>query len=206
MANDTHPPGDRRLHFPATARNRGPILDALAPHLAGAARALEVASGSGEHVAYLAPRFPDTVWLPSDPAPPHRASIAAWTAGLENVEPPRDLDVTASPWGLAPVDAVLCVNLIHIAPWAACLGVLAGAAEVLCPDGFLYLYGPFTRDGRHTADSNARFDANLRAQNPAWGVRDLGAVDAAARDRGLAIDATAPMPANNLSVFLRRKV
>jgi SAM-dependent methyltransferase len=196
---------DARRYAPATLRNRAAITAVLADHLPATGHVLEVASGSGEHAAHFAAAFPALVFHPTDPDPSARASIAAWTAvaGLGNLRPPDALDASIGPWPDGPFDAVLCVNMIHIAPWAACVGLLAGTARVLAPTGFLYLYGPFQRDGRHTAPSNAEFDASLRARDPAWGVRDLGDVAEEALKSGLTVTDLVEMPANNLSVVLR---
>lgn len=196
--------GDVRRQAPAVARNREPILAVLRDHLPASGTALEIASGSGEHAVAFAAAFPGMIWQPSDPDPANRASIAAWIAsdGGPNLLPPLALDATAEIWPLATADAVLCINMIHIAPWAACLGLLRGAARLLSPGGLLYLYGPFKRDGAHTAPSNAAFDESLRARDPAWGVRDLGDVIAAAE--GFASPTVVAMPANNLSVLFRR--
>ncbi len=195
---------DARRFAPAAARNREPILAVLREHLPASGTALEIASGSGEHAVAFAAAFPSLVWQPSDPDPANRASIAAWIAaeGTPNLLPPIDLDATAEIWPLATADAVVCINMIHIAPWAACLGLLRGAARLLAPGGLLYLYGPFKRDSAHTAPSNAAFDESLRARDPAWGIRDLGEVSEAAA--GFARPAVVAMPANNLSVLFRR--
>jgi SAM-dependent methyltransferase len=196
--------GDARRFAPAAARNREPILDVLRAHLPASGTALEIASGSGEHAVAFAAAFPTLVWQPSDPDPANRESIAAWiaAAGAPNLLPPIDLDTTGEVWPLATADAVVCINMIHIAPWDACLGLMRGAARLLAPGGLLYLYGPFMRDGAHTAPSNAAFDESLRARDPAWGVRDLGEVSEAAQ--GFARPAVIAMPANNLSVLFRR--
>ena len=198
---------DRRLYFAAAARNRQPILDVLQEHLPPRGLALEVASGSGEHVVHFAQACPDLVFQPSDPDPAHRASIDAWTValGLANVRPAIDLDAMAPTWPVAAANAVLCSNMIHIAPWAATVGLVRGAGRIVPPGGVLYLYGPYRRGGRHTAPSNAAFDADLRARNPGWGVRDLEAVAAEAETNGLALDRVIPMPANNLSLLLVRQ-
>jgi hypothetical protein len=199
---------DRRLYFPAAARNRQPILDVLKEHLPPRGLALEVASGSGEHVVHFAQACPDLAFQPSDPDPAHRASIDAWTAalGLPNVRPAVDLDATAQKWPVAQANAVLCSNMIHIAPWAAAVGLVRGAGRIVPPGGVLYLYGPYKRGGRHTAPSNAAFDASLRAQNTTWGVRDLEAVADLAAAEGFAAPIIVEMPANNLSLVLKKPV
>ena len=197
---------DPRLSSPAVFRNRGPILDILRMVLPTRGVILEVASGSGEHVSYFAERLPALEWQPSDRSPVARASIAAWTAadGLTNVRPPLDLDASALPWPVSAADAILAINMVHISPWAATQGLLREAARLLPPGGLLYLYGPFIQAGIALAPSNAAFDADLRDRNIAWGLRDLAAVAAAAAESGLTIEAVLPMPANNLSVIVRR--
>jgi SAM-dependent methyltransferase len=200
--------GDVRLSAPAAARNRQPILDALKPHLPPRGLVLEVASGTGEHVVHFVQACPALTFQPSDPDPQHRASIDAWSAGmgLANVRPAIALDVTAEVWPVEAADALVCINMIHIAPWTAAEGLMRGAGRVLPPGGLLYLYGPYRRGGQHTAPSNAAFDAGLRAQNPAWGVRDLEAVAALAAAQGLGEPLILEMPANNLSLVFRKAV
>jgi SAM-dependent methyltransferase len=195
-----------RRSAPAAQRNRAPILDVLKLYLPPAGTALEIASGTGEHAVAFAAAFPGIVWHPSDPDPANRETIAEWIAaeGGSNIRPPVDLDATAGQWPLAATDAVVCINMIHIAPWAACLGLLRGAARTLAPGGLLYLYGPYKRDGQHTAPSNAAFDESLRARNPEWGVRDLADVSAEAAVAGFGTPGIIEMPANNLSVLFRR--
>lgn len=193
-------------HAPATARNQGPILSVLRNVLPRDGTVLEIASGTGQHAAAFAAAFPGLVWQPSDPDPVARASTAAWAeeSGLANLRPPLDIDVCRPEWPAmidGPVAAILCINMIHIAPWTACEGLMRGAGKLLQPGGPLYLYGAFRRDGAHTAPSNAEFDRALRAQNPEWGVRDLEAVVACAQSQGLALQETVAMPANNLSVI-----
>ena len=197
---------DARLSSPAVLRNRGPILDILRHLLPAQGVILEVASGSGEHITYLAEQLPALEWQPSDPSPTARASIAAWTAAdrLTNVRAPLDLDASALPWPVSAADAILAINLVHISPWAATQGLLREAARLLPPGGLLYLYGPFIQAGIPLAPSNAAFDADLRDRNVAWGLRELAAVEAAAATSGLKIETVLPMPANNLSVILRR--
>ncbi|MDH5748144.1 MAG: class I SAM-dependent methyltransferase [Rhodospirillales bacterium] len=198
---------DKRVHAPATARNRDPILAVLRRIFPESGRVLEVASGSGEHAAYFAPRLPGLTWQPSDPDPAHCASIAAWAdhGNAANLRAPMTLDVLANPWPVTQADAVVCINMIHIAPWDCCLGLLDGAARILGPGGVLYLYGPYRIGGRHTAPSNESFDAWLTDQNPSWGVRDLDRVREEADGRGLKLMETVEMPANNLSVIFRKE-
>jgi cyclopropane fatty-acyl-phospholipid synthase-like methyltransferase len=195
-----------RLQSPSAARNRDPILAVLRQHLDGAHTVLEIASGSGEHVVHFAAALPGVTFQPTDPDGPSRASVDAWVAerGLANVRPALALDVTAQPWPVAEADAVVCINMIHISPWAATLGLMRGAALVLPAGGVLFLYGPYRRSGAHTADSNAAFDENLRGRNPAWGIRDLEAVADAAKAEGFGAPAVVAMPANNFSVIFRR--
>jgi len=198
---------DARLYAPAAARNQEPILAVLKRCLPARGLVLEVASGSGEHIAYFAQGSgPDLIFQPSDPDASARASIDAWAAslGLRNVRPAMALDAAADVWPIRSADAVLCINMIHIAPWDAAAGLVRGAARVLTPGGLLYLYGPFRRDGRHAALSNEAFDEDLQAQNPAWGVRDLEAVAALAEAQRFAPPVIEAMPANNLSLTFRR--
>jgi hypothetical protein len=199
-----------RQYAPAAERNTGPILAALGPHLPSVGTILEIGSGTGQHVIAFAAAHPELSWLPSDPDPAARASIAAWTAAadLANVGAPLDVDVMAEDWTRAldtPLQGLVCINLLHIAPWGACAGLMAGAGPLLERGAPLYLYGPFKQGGRHTAPSNAQFDRYLRMYDPAWGVRDLEAVVGCATDCGLDLVGQVPMPANNLSVILRRR-
>lgn len=191
---------------PAALRNRGPIEAVLREVLPASGRVLEIASGSGEHVVAFAAAFPALEWQPSDPDGEALASIDAWAAevGLSNLRPALRLDASEWPWPTEPPAAIVCINMIHIAPWAACLGLMRGAGELLPPGGLLYLYGPMTIDGRFTAASNAEFDASLRARDPAWGVRDVEAVAAAGRARGLELTRVVAMPANNASLIFAR--
>jgi hypothetical protein len=195
-----------RLHAPATARNRQPILDVLRRHLPDEGLVLEVASGSGEHVMHFAAALPHLVFQPSDPDSEARASIDDWArdSGLANVRPAVALDAQQAAWPVAQADAVLCSNMIHIAPWAAATGLIAGAGRLLSADGLLYLYGPYRRGGRHTAPSNDAFDRDLRRRNPAWGVRDLEDVATCAHKEGFGAPEIVEMPANNLSLVFRR--
>ncbi|UZQ54154.1 class I SAM-dependent methyltransferase [Trichothermofontia sichuanensis B231] len=211
-----------RQHAPATYRNRDPILAVLQDVLPPDGTILEISSGTGEHAVFLAPRLAPRAWLPSDPNPVARASIAAWRDHLPspNLYPPIALDTEDTCWPVEqsplpttlagldlqqmPIRAIVNINMIHIAPWSACLGLFAGAARILPVGGILYLYGPFMQNGRHTAPSNAEFDATLRARNPAWGVRDLDAVTAVAATHHFSLHKTVPMPANNLSVVFEK--
>ncbi len=195
-----------RRHAPAAARNRGPILDVLRPSLPSDGLVLEVASGTGEHVVHFAAALPHLVFQPSDPDETARASIDDWAAnsGLANIRPAMALDAEAGAWPVARANAVLCSNMIHIAPWSAAVGLVAGAARVLSEDGVLFLYGPYRRGGRHTAPSNEAFDRDLRRRDADWGVRDIEAVAALAASRGFAAPEIVEMPANNLSVMFRR--
>lgn len=197
---------DPRLDYPATGRNREAILAVLRQVLPNSGTVLEVASGSGQHVAFFAAAFPGLHWRPSDRDESVFPSIQAWTKGLANVAEPMHLDATAMNWPIDSVDAVICANMIHIAPWAACLGLLDGVSGSLCADGPLCLYGPFMRGGAHTASSNEAFDRRLVSRDPSWGVRDLDTIEEEAKRRGLALDCVFDMPANNLSVVFRRRV
>jgi SAM-dependent methyltransferase len=197
---------DPRFYRPHVPRNRDPILDVLRRVLPAQGLVLEIASGSGEHGVHFAKGLPALTWQPTDPDAAALASIAAHRAdaALPNLLAPLRLDVTAESWPVERADALLCINMIHISPWAASEALFAGAARVLRPGGIVYLYGPYRIDGRHTAPSNEAFDAQLRAQNAAWGVRDLADVTALAKSCGLAFVETVAMPANNLSVVFRR--
>jgi hypothetical protein len=193
-----------RLYSPAAERNRQPILEQLQRLLPARGRALEIASGSGQHVAHLAAGLPGWTWQPSDRHAEGFASIADWCAGLANVAAPCVLDVTAPVWPVGEVDAIYCANMLHASPWATCAGLMNGARRHLAADGLLITYGPYRVGGAHTADSNAAFDADLRARDPAWGVRDLEAVEQAAQAAGLRLQERMAMPSNNqLLVFTR---
>jgi hypothetical protein len=204
-------PNDLRKYAPATQRNREPILEVLQRVLPPKGVILEIASGTGEHAAFFAPRLSPRQWLPSDPNPELRDSIASWREIVpgDNLYPPLDLDVRESVWSVerdfsgSAIAAIVNINMIHISPWSACLGLMAGAGRILPSGGILYLYGPFKQNSQHTAPSNAAFDASLRSQNPEWGVRDLEEVVAAASDQKLNWVETIPMPANNLSVVFK---
>lgn len=197
--------GVTRKHAPATLRNRDAIVDVLRQVLPATGVALEIASGSGEHVAHFAAAFPALTFQPSDPDPTCRGSIAVWTAGARNIVPPIDLDAASPDWPIDHADALLCINMVHICPWSATRGLFAGAARTLAPGAPLYLYGPFRRAGIATAPSNEAFDVSLKSRNPDWGLRDLAAVTATAEAVGFAFDRVTDMPANNLSVVYRQR-
>lgn len=183
------PDGGPALHAPAASRNRDPILAVLARVLPGEGSVLEVASGTGEHAVHFARALPRLTWQPSDPDPAMRASIAAHAraAGLPNLLAPLPLDAREPGWPLSRADAVVSINMIHIAPWSAALGLLAGAGSLLPEGGCLVLYGPFRVEGVEIAPSNAAFDASLRARDLEWGLRELGAVAAEAARHQLAL-------------------
>ncbi|WP_439567883.1 DUF938 domain-containing protein [Sphingopyxis sp.] len=203
-------PGDggsgEKRHAPATLRNREAIAAVLAEWLPAGGTVLEVASGSGEHIVHFAATFPALRWQPSDPDPAGLVSIAAWCAEalLANIAPPLALDASTDDWPAKQADAVLCINMVHISPWAATLGLFAGAARLLTPGAPLILYGPYIEPDGPTADSNLAFDASLRMRDPAWGLRRTDDVKAAAAAAGLAFAARRTMPANNLMLLFRR--
>lgn len=193
---------DPRQSAPSALRNRGPILDVLRGVLPAGGTVLEVASGTGEHVVHFAANLPGLVFQPSNRDAAGRASIDAWAVGLPNIRPAIDLDVTQD-WPDAMFDAVLCINMIHIAPWEAGLALLGGAARVLRPGGVLVLYGPY-RVGGTMVESNLAFDLDLRTRDASWGIRDLETVTEAAATCGFRGPAVTPMPANNLTVVFHR--
>jgi hypothetical protein len=198
---------DARLHSPACERNREPILRVLEETLPAEGLVLEIASGTGMHAVYFARHLSSIAWQPSDADDASLASIEAWRRAepSENLRAPIRLDVLALPWPIERADAIFNANMIHISPWETTLALFDGAARVLSGEGApLILYGPFLRDGRHTAESNAAFDASLRARDPRWGVRDLDVVADVARERGFVRERVVEMPANNLSVVFRR--
>jgi SAM-dependent methyltransferase len=197
---------DRRLYFPHVARNRDPIFEVLRRVLPRQGLVLEIASGGGEHAAYFAENLPGLLWQPTDANAEMFESIGAHraAAGVANLLAPLHLDVTSRQWPVERADAMVCCNMIHISPWAATEGLIAGAGRTLARGGLLYLYGPYKIGGGHTAPSNEDFDASLRARNPLWGVRDLTDVSSLAKRHGLALEETVPMPANNLSAIFRR--
>ncbi len=208
---DSDPDSDPRLDYPATGRNRDAILDVLARVLPTAGTMLEIASGSGQHVSYFARHLPALRWQPSDPNAGMFPSIQAWVnheAVSKTVNPPLNIDARADIWPVGRINdlnAVLSINMIHIAPWEACLGLLKNAGRILKADGVLYLYGPFKVGGQHTAPSNAAFDQSLQQQNAGWGVRNLDEVAELALNEGFQLAESVRMPANNLSVIFKRK-
>ena len=205
-------PEEGRLDAPAFHRNHEAIWGAIAAFMAGArGDVLEVGSGTGQHAADFARRAPQLTWWPSDILPSHLASIEGWRrqAGLANLREPQRIDLTDAAWTWrgdagSTLTAILCINTLHISPWRMSQNLIAGAGRLLRPDGRLFIYGPFKRDGAHTAPSNAAFDATLRAENPEWGVRDVGDLSALAHAAGLTLVNIAPMPANNLVLAFAR--
>jgi SAM-dependent methyltransferase len=197
---------DERRSAPATGRNREPILAVLRHELPTRGLVLEVASGTGEHAVHFARALPGLVWQPSDPSPDALRSIAAWSkaAGLDNILPPITLDAAAPLWPIARADALVCINMVHISPWYVTEGLMRGAGQLLGAGAPLCLYGPYRRAGCVIASSNAAFDHDLRSRNPDWGLRDLEAVAALAEAQGLQLERVVDMPANNLTVVLRR--
>lgn len=187
-------------------RNKEPIADVLRRVLPSQGLVLEIASGTGQHVVHFAKAFPGLAWQPSDADAELREAAASRIRDeqLANVRPPIALDVRKHPWPVQAADAIVCINMIHIAPWAATLGLFEGAKAVLRQQHVMFMYGPYRRHGRHTAESNARFDADLRARDAAWGVRDLEAVSEVAGRAGFALTEIVEMPANNLSLVFAR--
>ncbi len=207
---DSHPA--LRQHSPSAERNRAPILAVLREVLPATGRVLEIASGTGQHAVCFAGALPGLDWQPSDLDADARASIAAWVAhaGLANVRAPLALDVHQQDWGVHTqdkhdkLDAVVCINMIHISPWSATQALFAGASRRLAVGGVLYLYGPYKRGGAQTSPSNDAFDQQLRSRDPAWGVRDMEAVVALGASVGLVCDEPIAMPANNFSLVFRK--
>ncbi|HEX5128275.1 MAG TPA: DUF938 domain-containing protein [Usitatibacter sp.] len=198
---------DARETAPSAERNKQPILDVLARVRPPAGLVLEIGSGTGQHVAHFARALPKLTFQPSEMDAGKHASIAAWTSHerLGNVRPPLAFDVTRLPWPVEGADAIVCINVIHISPWEATLGLMRGAGAMLQAGGVLVTYGPYRRGGAQTAPSNEAFDASLRQRDPRWGVRDLEAVAAAAAENGLELEETVPMPANNFTLVFRKR-
>ena len=203
---DPQPVPEGGLHAAATERNRDPILAVLRLVLPPTGLVLEIASGTGQHVAYFARALPELRGQPSDASSAHLESIRAWSAasGADNITSPLLLDVERAPWPIAHADAVLSINMIHIAPWSAAEALFRGAARLLPRAGVLYLYGPFKRGGQHTASSNERFDERLRGEDPRWGVRDVDELAVLATSLGFELGEIIAMPANNFSLVYRR--
>ncbi|RDJ27448.1 DUF938 domain-containing protein [Bosea caraganae] len=197
---------DQRLSAPSALRNREPILAVLRDALPASGLVLEIASGSGEHVVHFAAALPGLTFQPSDPTAEALASIAAHAgdSGLPNIRPPLQLDAAAADWPLKAADAIICINMIHIAPWSAAEGLIAQAGRILPGGGVLCLYGPYRRPGRELEPGNLAFDESLRSRNPEWGLRELDAVAALAAASGFAAPEVIEMPANNLSLVFRR--
>ena len=205
-------PNDGRLYAPATERNREPILEVLERVLPNPGIVLEIASGTGEHASFFAPKLAPRRWWPSDIGAPMIKSIAAWqrATNARYLLPPIELDVREQPWPVEAdqkrsIDAIVNINMIHIAPWKACESLIAGAERVLPEQGVLYLYGPFKRHGQHTAPSNETFDNWLKEQTPDWGVRDLEAVEGVAKVHHLILQEIIAMPANNFSLVFQKQ-
>ena len=205
-AGDSEAAGER-LIFQSAERNKGPILEVLTGVLPAAGTVLEIASGTGQHVVHFAAALPRLHWQPSDPDAELRESIRRHTAasGLENIGPPLDLDVFTQSWPVSNADALVAINMLHVAPWPATAALFTGAATLLASGSVLVTYGPYRRDGAHTSAGNAAFDTQLRAQHANWGIRELEAVTAEAESAGFDRSDVVAMPANNLClVFLRR--
>jgi SAM-dependent methyltransferase len=200
------PGSDARRHWPAAERNKDAILGVLKRVLPKNGLVLEIASGTGQHVSHFAAALPALEWQPSEPDAEMHASIAAWieAESLKNVRPPIALDVGRQPWPVERADAIVCCNMIHIAPWHATLDLMRGAGQMLASGGLLFLYGPYRRGGAHTAPSNEAFDATLRTRNADWGLRDLESVEEIARSQGFTLDEVVAMPSNNFSIIFRR--
>lgn len=198
---------DQKLTSPAALRNRDPIADLLRHVLPQSGTVIELASGSGEHVIHFASLFPHLIWQPSDPSQEARVSIEEWvkTHDISNVLPPLDIDASSQNWPVERADAMIAINMVHISPWPATQGLLAGAGKLLPSGGTLILYGPYRRDGQMLVPSNVEFDASLRARNPAWGIRLLEDVASLAEQSGLALTSVTEMPANNLGVVFTRQ-
>ena len=201
---------DAKRYAPATQRNREAILKVLQKHLPSQGNILEIASGTGEHAVFFADNLPNLHWYPSDRDPELRASIATWREEYPspNLHPPLSIDATTKPWQVETeqinIDAVVNINMIHISPWSACLGLMAGVGRILPAGGVLYLYGPYQKAGKHTAPSNHAFDQSLRDRNPDWGVRNLEDVITAAAENKLIFQEAIAMPANNFSVIFTK--
>lgn len=193
--------------WPAPDRNKAPILEVLSRVFPKQGRALEIASGSGQHAVHFATHLPGLTWIPSDVDEDNLASVRAWRAEaqLDNLAAAQRIDVCEASWGIDAVDAVFNANMIHIAPWACAEGLARGAGRYLRSFGVLVIYGPFRIGGEHTATSNAAFDADLQRRNPAWGVRDLESFAELCAHAGLTLEERVPMPANNQALVFRKQ-
>ena len=200
------PTAGARRSAPAALRNREPIAEVLGEWLPERGLVLEIASGTGEHAAFFAERFPALDWQPSDVHPDALTSIAAWreAGALPNLRPPLVLDAASPDWPIDAANAVLSINMVHISPWASALGLLDGAAIILPSGAPLMLYGPWLKDDIPTAPSNLEFDADLKRRDPSWGLRQVEDFAAAAAPRDFTLEALRPMPANNLMMLWRK--
>ncbi len=200
-----------KQYAPATQRNREPILEVLLRVVPSSGDILEIASGTGEHCIFFAPAFSPRQWIPSDPNPIARDSIEGWRKEslINNVHAPLNINAENNSWEIEQenlnITTIVNINMIHISPWLACLGLMKGAHRILPSEGILYLYGPYKQEGKHTAVSNESFDQSLRSKNPEWGVRNLQDVIKAAEDQGFIFQEKVEMPANNLSVIFKKK-
>lgn len=200
---------DTRRYAPATQRNREPILEVLQRVLPNEGNVLEIASGTGEHSIFFAPRLAPRQWYPSEQDAELRDSIIAWQSDYksDNLHPPLDINASANYWSVEEKDitinAIVNINMIHISPWKTCVGLMVGAKRILPTEGILYLYGPYKQNGKHTAPSNEAFDKSLKSRNPEWGVRNLEDVISVAGENNLVLQEVVPMPANNLSVVFK---
>jgi hypothetical protein len=196
-----------RLFSPSGERNKGPISEVLSQVLPDRGVVLEVGSGTGQHVVQFARAMPNLIWQPSERDADCLRSIRAWLSveAVSNVRPPLDLDVHVLPWPVDSAAALVCINMLHIAPWPAAQALFSGGKSLLSGGGLLCLYGPFKRDGRHTAPSNKDFDALLRRQDPEWGVRDMAEVSGLADVAGFDLLQMHEMPSNNLTIVFRKR-
>jgi hypothetical protein len=203
--------GNLKQYAPATQRNREYILEVLLGVLPASGNILEIASGTGEHCIFFAPAFSPRQWIPSDPNPMARDSIEAWRKEslIDNILSPVNINAEDEQWDIEKhnlnITTIVNINMIHISPWKACLGLMEGAKRILSSGGILYLYGPYKQEGKHTAPSNESFDQSLRSQNPEWGVRNLEDVIKVAENQGLIFKEKIEMPANNLSVIFKKQ-
>ncbi len=205
--NPPRSPADHRADAPATRRNRQPLLDVLRDYMPNHGRVLEIAAGTGQHAVFFGRHFPGLTWFPTDPDTASRRSIDAWRAaeGSGNVQRAQHLDVSDRPWPVASADVVVCINMIHIAPWHATIDLMRGVRETLAIGGLLVTYGPYNVDDAFTSPSNERFDGWLKARDPSFGIRDIARVARIARVNRLELQAFVPMPAHNFTAVFERK-